>query len=247
MSDYAIEAEDLGKRFYLQTRSSKTFPRRVLYWFWPRVDEKPIWALRHVDLAVKRGEALGVIGPNGAGKTTLLQILAGLLAPTEGRVRVHGRITSFMGLGSAVYGDLTVEDNLFLLGTIFGMTRAMIKKKIGEIVEFGDFGKYRYAVFDQLSAGYQMRVIASAALHAPIDILVMDEMISAGDAIISERFAARMIELRRRGTTIVVASHSLNLIGEYCSRVIELDRGRLVNAAKPSTAAKAYLARHGVE
>ena len=247
MSDYAIEASNLGKRYYLQTRSSRTFPRRVLYWFWPRVDERPIWALRHVDFAVKRGEAIGVIGPNGAGKTTLLQVLAGLLAPSEGKIQVRGRISSFMGLASAVYPELTVEENIFLLGTIFGMTRAMVKKKIAEIVEFGDFGKYRYALFAQLSAGYQMRVIVSAALHAPIDILLMDEMVTAGDAIISERFSAKMLELRKQGTTIVLASHAMPLIEAYCSRVIELNRGRLVNAAKPAVAAKTYYERHGVD
>ncbi len=247
MPEYAIQTSNLGKRYYLQTRSSRTFPRRVLYWFWPRVDEKPVWALRHVDFAVKRGEAIGVIGPNGAGKTTLLQVLAGLLAPSEGKVEIRGRISSFLGLGSAVYPELTVEENIYLLGTIFGMTRAMVRKKAAEIVEFGDFGKYRHALFNQLSAGYQMRVIVSAALHAPIDILLMDEMVTAGDAMISERFSAKMIELRKQGTTIVLASHAIPLIEAYCSRVIELDRGRLVNAAKPATAVKAYYERHGVD
>lgn len=243
----AVEASGVGKMFYMRTRKEKTLSRRAMSWFWPAIQENPIWAVRGANLSIQKGEVLGIIGLNGAGKTTLLSLLAGLLSPTEGRVRRHGRVSSFMGLGSAMYGDLPVIDNIRLAGTIFGMTRSEIEGKMDEIIEFGGFGRYRYAFLSQLSSGYQGRVVMSTAFHSPVDILFVDEGFATGDALFVEKCLGKMDALLRAGKTVILSSHAMEMVKNYCTRVIELEGGRVVNDGPAADVVAEFMSKHGIK
>ncbi len=221
----ALRAINIGKEYMIQTHRDKTILRHLLSFMGQGPARKPLWALRRVELDIKRGECVGIIGPNGAGKSTLLQILGGFLTPTEGEVERHGRITPFLGLGSAAYADLPVIDNIRLVGSLLGMTSREMEERLDPIVKFAQLEDYLYARLSELSAGYQGRVIFTVALYSPIDILLIDEVFAAGDSAFQEKCALAMDTLRQKGTTIIMASHALSFVSSYCSRAIYLEKG----------------------
>ncbi|MBI4386902.1 MAG: ABC transporter ATP-binding protein [Elusimicrobia bacterium] len=227
MEDIAIQAVNLGKLYYIGARAEATVFKRVGSLLTGAFNTRPLWALRGLNLSIRRGECVGIIGPNGAGKTTLLMLLSGLLAPTEGSVSVCGRVSPFFNIGSGLHSELTVLDNIRLAGALFGMTREELRRKIDAIIAFGGLEEYVYARLGELSAGYQGRVPFSTALHSDIDILMTDEVFAAGDAAFCKKCLDRMGELMKRGKTAVIASHSMELISDYCTRVLVLERGAL--------------------
>ncbi len=245
-AEVAIRARKLGKQYRIQTYRDKTVFRHVLSFMGQGPARKPLWALRDIDLEIKRGECVGLIGPNGAGKSTLLQVLGGFLTPSEGTVECHGRITPFLGLGAAVYSDLPVLDNLRLIGSLLGLTTSEMKRKLSDIVSFAEIEDYLYARLGELSSGYQGRVIFSAALYSPIDILLIDEVFAAGDSAFQNKCMKVMDSLREKGTTIVLASHGLDFVKSYCSRVLYLEKGLVQRDGEPEAVVKEYLERHGL-
>lgn len=233
-----IEASGLAKRFAIHTRRERLLSSRVLSLFRGGHDEtRPLWAVQGVDLRIQKGECLGVIGSNGAGKTTLLMLLAGLLAPTEGRLRVRGRVGPFFQIGSGLHHDLPVLDNIRLSAALFGMSRAETDRRIAAIVEFGELGDYLHARLGELSSGFQIRVPFSTALHADMDLLIMDELFAVGDARFQSKCMERLAALRQRGATVILASHDMTLIRSLCSRVVRLEHGRIVAQGDPATLA----------
>jgi len=242
----AIRAEKLGKEYKIQTYRDKTVFRHILSFMGQGPARKPLWALRGIDLEIKRGECVGLIGPNGAGKSTLLQVLGGFLTPSEGAVERHGGITPFLGLGAGAYADLPVLDNLRLIGSLLGLTSREMSEKIDEVVKFAEIEGYLYARLSELSAGYQGRVIFSAALHSPMDILLIDEVFAAGDSAFQNKCMQAMDSLRQKGTTIIIASHGLNFVKSYCSRVVYLEKGVIQKDGEPEAVIKEYLDRYGL-
>ncbi|HVA67391.1 MAG TPA: ATP-binding cassette domain-containing protein [Elusimicrobiota bacterium] len=242
----AIRAEKLGKQYKIQTYQDKTVFRQILSFMGQGPARKPLWALKGIDLEVKHGECLGLIGPNGAGKSTLLQVLGGFLTPTEGMVERRGRITPFLGLGAAAYSDLPVLDNLRLIGSLLGLTSREMAKRLDDIVKFAEIEDYLYARLSELSSGYQGRVIFSAALYSPIDILLIDEIFAAGDSAFQKKCIKVMDSLRQKGTTVILASHGLDFVKSYCTRVVYLERGEVQKDGDPEAVIGEYLERHGL-
>lgn len=191
-------------------------------------ERKEVWALRDVSLEARAGEGLGIVGLNGAGKTTLLTIIAGITAATSGEVRVQGRLRSpFLAPGSALQGDLSVEDNVRLCGALLGLTSAELRERLGAILAFGGLEPHRLEKLGHLSLGFQQRVAFAAAFHADCDIMLVDEAMTAGDAPFQERCREAIDRLKREGCTLVLASHDLDLIREHCRRSVYLEGGRL--------------------
>jgi ABC-type polysaccharide/polyol phosphate transport system ATPase subunit len=220
---YDVRCVDLGKRYRLR-HTSRPWPggRRG------RPSEEDFWALRHATFDVVPGEALGVIGPNGAGKSTLLKLLSSITAPSEGEIRIRGRIAALIEVGSGFHPELTGRENVFLSGTILGMRRRDIARHLDSIVDFAGVGKFLDVPVKWYSSGMYVRLGFAVAAHLEADVLLVDEVLAVGDAEFQARCIRRIHELRDRGTTIIFISHDLGTVERMCRRAILLRRGAVV-------------------
>ncbi len=197
-------------------------------------------ALHDISLELKHGEVLGIIGRNGAGKSTLLKILAGTLIPTCGRVSVHGRVAALLELGSGFHPDLSGRDNVFLYGSVLGLSHAEIQSRFNEIVSFAGIEAFIDHPVKTYSSGMQVRLAFSVATSVDPEILIIDEALSVGDGAFARKSFDRIIQFRDSGKTIVFCSHSMYQVEAICDRVIWIDHGRLVLAGTPKEVCAAY-------
>ena len=186
-----------------------------------------LWAVRHVDLDVASGESLGVIGRNGSGKSTMFQMLAGVTGPTEGRVRVRGRVAPLISVGIGFHPELTGRENVYVNGTILGMTKREIDKRFDDIVAFSEIGDFIDTPVKFYSSGMFVRLGFSVAVASDPEVLLVDEVLAVGDVSFQMRCYDRMEEIRRGGATILVVSHNLNAVRRLCSRVMLLHNGEV--------------------
>src|SRR5213595_2996351 len=178
-----------------------------------------VWALRGVSFEVKQGEILGIIGRNGAGKSTLLKILSRVTAPTSGEVRVKGRIASLLEVGTGFHPELTGRENIFLNGAILGMTKAEIRKKFDEIVDFAGVERYLDTPVKRYSSGMYVRLAFAVAAHLEPEILIVDEVLAVGDAEFQRKCLGKMRQVSRGGRTILFVSHNMNAMEPLCQRI----------------------------
>lgn len=197
-------------------------------------------ALRDVSFEVQQGEALGIIGPNGAGKTTTLKLLSKITQPTSGIVTVKGRLSALIELGAGFHPDLTGRENIYLNGAILGLTRNEIDHRFDSIVAFSGLESFIDTPVKRYSSGMYVRLGFSVAAHVEPEVLLVDEVLSVGDAEFRERCAERIKRLRLSGTTIVFISHNLPLVQSVCDRAIYLEAGRIRAAGDVIEAIRAY-------
>lgn len=200
-------------------------------------------ALDDVSLDVERGGFLGLIGHNGSGKSTLLKIVAGIHRATSGRVDVDGRVSALLELGSGFHPELTGRENIYLNGAILGMSRKTMDAAVDDIVEFSGLGDFVDRPVKVYSSGMYVRLGFAVAVHVDPEILLVDEVIAVGDEDFQRRCLEHMFQLRRKGVTIVLVSHSIPLVQSLCDRVAWLDHGRIVMAGEPNDVCRAYLDR----
>ncbi|MDP9325519.1 MAG: ABC transporter ATP-binding protein [Candidatus Dormibacteraeota bacterium] len=186
-----------------------------------------LWALRHVNLDVAPGECLGVIGRNGSGKSTMLQMLAGVTSPTEGRVAVRGRVAPLVAVGVGFHPELTGRENVYLNGTILGLSRKEIDLKFDDIVAFSEIADFIDTPVKFYSSGMYVRLGFSVAIQAEPDVLLIDEVLAVGDMAFQMKCFDRMMTIAGSGTTIVVVSHNLNAVRMMCQRTVLLHQGEL--------------------
>ncbi|HDD61667.1 MAG: ABC transporter ATP-binding protein [Chloroflexota bacterium] len=189
--------------------------------------EDIIWALRDVSFEIKPGEVIGVIGKNGAGKSTLLKILSRITYPTHGIVKLNGRVSSLLEVGTGFHPELTGRDNIYLNGTILGMTRAEINRKFDEIVDFSGISKFIDTPVKFYSSGMGVRLAFSVAAHLEPEILLIDEVLSVGDAAFQKRSLGKMEEVSKEGRTVLFVSHNMGAVHSLCSRGLLLESGTL--------------------
>lgn len=182
-------------------------------------------ALKNVSFDVQEGEIVGLIGRNGAGKSTLLKVISGIMKPTGGSVTVHGNIVPMLELGSGFDFDLTGMENIYLNGAVLGYTEEFLKSKYDEIVEFSELGRFIHEPIRNYSSGMMARLAFSIATVINPDVLIVDEILSVGDAAFQDKSRARMMELMRGGTTVLFVSHSISQVKEMCNRVVWLECG----------------------
>ena len=185
------------------------------------------WALKHVGFDVCKGEVMGIIGHNGAGKSTILKVISGILKPTEGSVTCRGNIVPMLELGSGFDMDLTGHENIFLNGAILGYSEEFLQSKYDEIVAFSELGQFIEVPIRNYSSGTLARLAFSIAAVVNPEILIVDEILSVGDANFQEKSRKRMLELMSGGTTVLFVSHSLPQIREMCDRVVWLEHGEV--------------------
>lgn len=191
-------------------------------------------ALRSVSLSVPAGEAVGVIGPNGSGKTTLLRLIARVLTPSAGRVRTRGRVAPILDVVGALQPELTGRENVFLNGTMLGLTRRDVARRLDRIVEFAELGPFIDAPLRTYSSGMMARLGFAVASDTDPDILVVDEALGVGDERFQRRCAARIDAIRAAGTTFILVTHDMHSVRRLCSRVVWLDGGRIRATGAPA-------------
>src|SRR5262245_32925808 len=208
-----------------------------------RVKGAEFWALQDVSFTVPSGELVGVIGRNGAGKTTLLRILARITAPTAGVVRVRGRLSALLDVGTGFHHELTGRENVFLSGAILGMSRRDVRARFDEIAAFSGVERFLDTPLKRYSAGMQLRLAFAVAAYLEPDVLIIDEALAVGDAEFQRRCIGRMEDLQRSGRTVIFVSHDLGAIGRLCERTLWLDHGQVAyDGATPDTLQRYFAA-----
>jgi ABC-type polysaccharide/polyol phosphate transport system ATPase subunit len=224
MSEIDVRLENVGKRYRLGTRRS----------------DDTFWALRQLDLEVRRGSSLGIIGPNGAGKSTLLKLLAGITAPTEGRITICGALSALIEVGSGFHPELTGRENVFLSGSILGMRRREIAARLDDIVAFAGVERFVDTPVKWYSSGMYVRLGFAIAAHLQPDILLVDEVLAVGDAEFQARCLQRIAALQQHGVTILFISHDLTAVEQLCDTALLLDKGRAILHGPPSEVVSTY-------
>ena len=199
------------------------------------------WALRHVSFEVAEGEVVGIIGRNGAGKSTLLKILSRITPPTEGHVRVRGRVGSLLEVGTGFHPELTGRENVFLSGAVLGMRRADIVRQLDQIVDFAGIERFLDTPIKRYSTGMYLRLAFAVAAHLETDILLVDEVLAVGDAEFQRKCLGRMAEIGATGRTVLFVSHSMPSLLRLCPRLILLDRGGVVADGVAHEVVRTYL------
>jgi lipopolysaccharide transport system ATP-binding protein len=261
MSDVILKVENLSKQYRLGTVGAETISEDINRWWYKiRGKEDPYlktgetndrskkgesyyaWALRDINFEVKCGEVLGIIGKNGAGKSTLLKILSRVTSPTSGEIKTKGRIASLLEVGTGFHPELTGRENIYLNGAILGMTKAEIKGKEQEIIEFSGCQRYIDTPVKRYSSGMRVRLAFAVAAHLEPDILVVDEVLAVGDAEFQKKAIGKMQDISKgEGRTVIFVSHSMTAVKSFCNRSFVLENGTIVYHGDTSNAIDFYL------
>jgi len=240
MSNPAIIIENLGKRYTIGHQRAKrdglrhaieSAIREPLTWLRSsrpkKLQQVDFWALKDVSLQIKQGEVVGIIGSNGAGKSTLLKILSRITVPSEGRIRIDGRVASLLEVGTGFHQELTGRENIFLNGAILGMTRAEIVRKFDEIVEFSGVEEFLDTPVKRYSSGMYVRLAFAVAAHLEPEILIVDEVLAVGDAAFQKKCIGKMENFAQGGRTVLFVSHNMDAVRTLCQRAILFDGGKI--------------------
>ncbi|MCD6518438.1 MAG: ABC transporter ATP-binding protein [Anaerolineae bacterium] len=226
-----IDVEHVSKSFYLYPDRPRSFQELVVNLFRRRGERTPsrqvLWALRDVSFRVEAGETLGIIGANGSGKSTCLKLLTRILEPTEGKITVKGRVSALLELGAGFHPELTGRENIFLHGSVLGMSRKEMKQRFDDIVAFAELERFIDIPVKFYSSGMYVRLAFATAINVSPDILLVDEVLAVGDQSFQEKCLERIHELKAEGVTIIFVSHSLDAVRNLCDRAIWLDQGIL--------------------
>ena len=238
----AIEISDVSVRYRLAKEKPKTLQEYLINNLkGKRHDYEDFLALRDLSLRVRKGETFGIIGRNGAGKSTLLKVIAGVLRPTDGNVRVQGKIAPLIELGAGFDPELTGAENIYLNASILGLSRRQIKDKFQSIVDFSELRDFIYSPLKSYSSGMFARLGFSIATEVDPDVLIVDEILAVGDRQFVAKCDERMRLFRKRGATMLLVSHNLTEIASICSKVLWMDHGTARMCGEPKPVIDEYL------
>lgn len=225
----AISIKGLSKRYSIGVVKDTSFRASLAGIF--KKKEKPnndFWALKDVSFDVEQGEVIGIIGKNGAGKSTLLKVLSKITQPTEGRIEINGRVASLLEVGTGFHPELTGRENIYLNGTLLGMTRKEVAEKLEEIVEFSGVRKFIDTPVKHYSSGMYVRLAFSVAAHLEPEILIIDEVLAVGDAEFQKKCMGKMKDVAGEGRTVIFVSHDLAAVRKLCTRGVLLEHGEII-------------------
>ena len=222
-----IIIDDVSKKFRIGYKKNQSVLAKSLSFFSGIEPKKIIDAVKNVSLGVDKGELLGIIGDNGSGKSTLLRIIAGIYEPSSGRATTSGKIISLINLQVGLKDRLTMRDNIFLIGSLFGMSQEEIKRNLNFIVEFSELNEFTNTKIYQFSSGMRQRLAFSIAVSANPDILLLDEVLEVGDQDFKEKSGKKIREMVGGGSSVIFVSHDLDMVYKYCDRVIKMENGKI--------------------
>ncbi len=228
MSDVAIKVENLSKKYELGTLGAGSLRELFAGIFSSKKTREEFWALRDLSFEIKQGDIVGVVGKNGAGKSTLLKVLSRITQPTTGRAEINGRVSSLLEVGTGFNPELTGKENIFLNGTILGMTRSEIARKYDEIVEFSGVARFLDTPVKHYSSGMYVRLAFAVAAHLEPEILIIDEVLAVGDSEFQQKCLGKMGEVSKSGRTILFVSHNMSAVMSLCNKGILLRQGQLI-------------------
>ncbi|NIM46569.1 MAG: ATP-binding cassette domain-containing protein [Candidatus Aenigmarchaeota archaeon] len=240
MKDIAIKVENISKTFKIPHEKYTSLKETALHLFSLRSYEV-FEALKDVSFEIKKGEFFGIIGRNGSGKSTLLKIIAGIYLPTKGKVKTNGQISPFLELGVGFNPELTARENIFLGGSILGLSKKEIKGKFRAIIGFAELEEFIDMKFKNFSSGMQVRLAFSLAIHAHAEILLMDEVLAVGDSNFQNKCLEEFNKYRNQGKTVVLVTHDIGTIQKYCDRAVLFRNGEIVEIGNPEDTINAYI------
>lgn len=237
----AIKVSGLGKRYTIGKQKDASL-RATLSGVFKSAAAKgdDFWAIKDIDFEIKRGDVVGIIGKNGAGKSTLLKVLSQITKPTTGRIEIHGRVASLLEVGTGFHPELTGRENIYLNGTILGMTRKEVKEKFDAIVEFSGVAQFIDTPVKHYSSGMYVRLAFSVAAHLEPEILIIDEVLAVGDAEFQKKCIGKMSDVAAEGRTVIFVSHNIAAIKELCTKGIVLKNGQIVFSGSQLDAVDVY-------
>ena len=240
---YTVQFSDVSKCFNVRHEGALSFQSMAMDFFRLRFRQRrqKLWVLRNVSFAVESGEMLGMVGVNGSGKSTSLKLISRIIEPTTGTVQVDGRVSALLELGAGFHPDLTGEENIYLNGSILGMSRKSIRQKYADIVRFADLESSIDIPVRYYSSGMYMRLGFSVAIHAEPQVLLVDEVLAVGDHAFQIKCLKKVDELRDQGVTILFVSHDMDAVRELCDRAIWLDGGGVRAEGYPDQVVAQYL------
>ncbi|MDD5355450.1 MAG: ABC transporter ATP-binding protein [Candidatus Omnitrophica bacterium] len=231
-----IEVENISKKYKIGAQKERYLSLRdeIVKWISPsarraRTAQEELWALKDINFSIQEGEAVGIIGRNGAGKSTLLKVLSKITPPSEGKIKMRGRVASLLEVGTGFHPELTGRENIFLNGAVLGMTRAEIKKKFDEIVSFAEIEKFLDTPVKRYSSGMYVRLAFAVAAHLEPEILLVDEVLAVGDIEFQKKCLGKMGEVTTGGRTVLLVSHNMTAISRLCRKAILLKNGNIID------------------
>ena len=256
-NDIAIKVENLSKYYRLGVINNGTLFRDIQSW-WARVRGKEdphakigskydptaegFWALKDLNFEIKKGDRVGIIGHNGAGKSTLLKLLSQITGPTEGSIKINGKIASLLEVGTGFHPEMTGRENIYMDGAILGMSHDEIDKKVNDIIEFSEIGEHIDTPVKRYSSGMYVRLAFAVAAHLDSDILIADEVLAVGDAAFQKKALGKMNELSSgQGRTVLFVSHNMAQVKNLCNKGMVLERGRIIQEGNLENCITTYL------
>lgn len=230
----AISVRNLGVKYSLRFTKKTTVRQSFSKLLSRDKGEKEFWALRNVDFDLVHGESLAVIGPNGAGKSTLLQCLAGIITPSEGTIEVRGSMSSLLTLGAGFDQELTGRENILLAGAFMGVDHEEMVARVEPIIDYADIGQFIDAPIRTYSSGMRARLGFAIATSVDPDILLLDEVLATGDAVFRAKSKARVLEIVRSAKAVVLVTHDMHWVTEFCNRAMLIEQGQVVAQGEPA-------------
>jgi len=234
-----INLTNITKTFNIPKEKLDSLQERLLS-FKLRSDTRKFKALNNITFQVKKGEWLGVIGPNGSGKSTLLKVIAGIYKQDKGKIEVNGYLVPFLELGVGFNLELSAKDNIFLNGVILGMNRKKIQQKFNQIVNFANIKPFINQKLKNFSSGMQVRLAFSIAMQSAGDVFLLDEVLAVGDYQFQKKCDIVFKTMKQQGKTVILVSHNLDSIIQYCDKTIWLDHGKIVSYDAPRSVVNQY-------
>ncbi|MDK3256147.1 ABC transporter ATP-binding protein [Blastococcus capsensis] len=239
MGDIAVETSGVSKRFRLYHERNQSL--KAAFMRGRRAKFEEFWALQDIDLQIPAGKTFGLIGHNGSGKSTLLKCLAGILVPDRGSIGVHGRVSALLELGAGFHPELSGRDNVYLNGSILGMSRKQIDRQFDEIVDFAGLETFIDTPVKNYSSGMYVRLGFSVAINVDPEILMVDEVLAVGDESFQRKCMEKFADFRAQGRTVIIVSHALGTMRSMCDEVAWLDHGKLQGVGRPSDLVDEYV------
>ncbi len=241
----AIEVRNMYKSFKLQYDKPTTLKERLV--FWTKGDKEYHEVLKNINIDIKKGETVALIGTNGSGKSTLLKLMTKIIYPNKGTIETSGKLTSLLELGAGFHPDFTGRENIYFNAAIFGLTKKEIEKRIDEIIEFSELGDFIDNPIRTYSSGMYMRLAFSIAINVDAEILLIDEILAVGDQHFQDKCFAKLEELKNSDKTIVIVSHSLDVVKKLCNRAIWIYKGEFKLDGDPIYVIDEYLKQVAID